>query len=110
MKSLHTYQVAPYESGVGGLKLVKDGNECFCPKLMPMLFTKKSALGQVEQFPVRIPCNTQCAHANVYEDENKSLTYVTTCEGIRIETPCEDMPVSEENPETEKKSNVISLK
>lgn len=110
MKTVHIYEVRPYESGVGGLKLMKDGNECFCHKLMPMIVSRQNSLGQVMQTPVRLPCNTQCVHAQVWEKENKELVYITTCEGIRNEHHCKDMPAEAAEPQpTETKSNIIKL-
>lgn len=110
MKTVHTYEVKPYESGVGGLKLMKDGNECFCHKLMPMIVSRQNSLGQVMQTPVRLPCNTQCVHAEVLENADKQLVYVTTCEGIRNAHDCVDMPekAAEQQP-AEPKSNIIKL-
>jgi hypothetical protein len=109
MKSVHKYQVLPYETGMGGLKLTKDGNECFCPKLMPMILTTKNALQQQQHVQFRLPCNTQCPHANVYEKEDKSLVYVTTCEGTRNEHACEDMPAAETTETTTNDSKIIKL-
>lgn len=86
---MHTYEIK--ENASYGNVLFKDGKEVFCPFQQPVATQGMGGMGLM-----RLPCCTNCPHANLEEDKeavydietNKTLViqpamrkvhYVTTC-------------------------------
>ena len=60
--------------------LVKDGKECYCPFVPPII--TPGSMGGVQI--MRMPCSTGCPHANLNEFKTTSADvneYVITCTG-----------------------------
>ena len=73
-----------------GTILVKDGKECYCPFVQPII--TPGSMGGVQI--MRMPCTTGCPHANYNEFKTTAQDvkeFVITCTGTEqvfdIETP-----------------------
>lgn len=64
--------------------LMKDGGQSVCPFTQP--FPVQGNSPNALQI-MRVPCTTQCPHANVIEEEDESM-WVMTCTGTVIEYTC----------------------
>lgn len=80
----HTYTVEQDPSN-NSFTLVKDGTQCFCPKIAPILIP--GSLGTVSMS--RMSCNTCCPFANIY-DTGAETIYKITCESA---SPLTDYPI-----------------
>lgn len=68
----------------GELILMKDGGQSVCPFTQP--FPVQGNSPNALQI-MRVPCTTQCPHANVVEHEGSNL-WVMTCTGTKVELNC----------------------
>ena len=84
----------------GEFILMKDGGQSVCPFTQP--FPVQGNSPNALQI-MRVPCTTQCPHANLVADEDTSL-WVITCTGTEIKHLCS---VEEIEPKNETKLRSI---
>lgn len=77
----------------GEFILMKDGGQSVCPFTQP--FPVQGNSPNALQI-MRVPCTTQCPHANIITEEDISI-WVMTCTGTEIKNVCtlEDEPKNE---------------
>jgi len=64
--------------------LMKDGGQSVCPFTQP--FPVQGNSPNALQI-MRVPCTTQCPHANIIKDDEESF-WVITCTGVEIKHSC----------------------
>ena len=83
-QKLIKFKDTPHKFGVvsdkqNGYILTKDGRQTFCHKTPPIP-TQGSIAGQLSL--IRMPCCTNCPMANIFELEDGTSVYQTSCDGI----------------------------